>query len=92
MRFTVMTDMTDIALFRLPDGRAWIGHGPFESMPQMPAEGGAFYVNDFDLADPAPWKRPARLSEVAAETLAGSVGWNGAVMPRVQWAKPPHPP
>ncbi len=80
--------MTDIAFFRLPDGRAWIGQGPFESLAHMPAGGGAFYVNDFDLTDPAPWKRPARLIPVAADTLAASAGWDGTPAPHINWAKP----
>lgn len=80
--------MMDIALFRLPGGRAWIGQGPFESFAQAPAGGGAFYVNDFDLTDPLPWKKPARLVEVAADSLAQNAGWNGAQMPHIQWAKP----
>ncbi len=80
--------MTEFAFFRLPGGRAWIGTGPFEALAQPPAGGGAFYVNDFDLADPLPWKKPARLAEVALESLAASVGWNGAQPPRVTWAKP----
>jgi menaquinone-specific isochorismate synthase len=75
--------MTDIAFFRLPDGRAWIGQGPFESLANM-----AFYVNDFDLTDPAPWQRPTKLIPVAADTLAASIGWNGAQPPHIQWAKP----
>lgn len=80
--------MTDIAFFRLPDGRAWIGQGPFESLAQIPADGGAFYVNDFDLSDPAPWKKPAKLIPVAADSLAASTGWNGAQLPHITWAKP----
>jgi menaquinone-specific isochorismate synthase len=80
--------MTDIAFFRLPDGRAWIGQGPFESLAQMPADGGAFYVNDFDLSDPKPWKRPTQLLAVAADTLSVSAGWNGAQLPIITWAKP----
>jgi len=54
----------------------------------MPADGGAFYVNDFDLTDPAPWQRPTKLIPVAADTLAASIGWNGAQPPHIQWAKP----
>ncbi len=88
MRFTIREHMTDIALFRLPDGRAWIGQGPFESFAEAPAGGGAFYVNDFDLTDPQPWKKPARLQEVSAESLAQDIGWNGAQPPHIQWAKP----
>lgn len=80
--------MTDIALFRLPGGRAWIGQGPFEAYAEVPAEGGAFYINDFDLSDPLPWKKPRHLVEISPESLPQSAGWNGATMPHIQWAKP----
>jgi menaquinone-specific isochorismate synthase len=80
--------MTDLALFRLPDGRAWLGAGPFEELAAPPPDGGCFYVNDFDLSDPLPWKRPARLLEVNAEGLAAAAGWNGAQPPHITWAKP----
>lgn len=78
--------MTDIALFRLPGGRAWIGLGPFEAFAEAPAGGGVFYVNDFDLKDPLPWKRPAQLVEVTQETLDQVIGT--AQTPHIQWAKP----
>lgn len=81
-------NMTDIALFRLPGGRAWIGQGPFEAFAEAPAGGGAFYINDFDLSDPLPWKKPARLLDISPESLAQGAGWNGAQMPHIQWAKP----
>jgi len=80
--------MIDIALFRLPGGRAWIGQGPFESLAEAPAEGGVFYVNDFDLSDKRPWKKPSQLVEVSADSLAQKAGWNGATPPKIQWAKP----
>ncbi|TDU73192.1 menaquinone-specific isochorismate synthase [Prosthecobacter fusiformis] len=80
--------MMDIALFRLPDGRAWIGQGPFESFSEAPEGGGVFYINDFDLSDPQPWKKPAQLMEIQADTLAQGAGWNGAQLPHIQWAKP----
>jgi hypothetical protein len=86
--FHIETPMMDIALFRLPGGRAWIGQGPFENFAQAPAGGGAFYVNDFDLQDPLPWKRPAKLVEVTPESLAGQAGWNGAQPPLIAWSKP----
>lgn len=80
--------MTDIAFFRLPDGRAWIGYGPFESLAEMPMTGGAFYINDFDLSDPQPWKLPTRLVPVDSATLAQSAELKGAQPPIIQWAKP----
>ncbi|MDZ4288916.1 MAG: chorismate-binding protein [Prosthecobacter sp.] len=80
--------MTELAFFRLPGGRAWIGQGPFESLASAPDGGGAFYVNDFDLSDPRPWKKPARLTEVTAANLADLTGSNGAEAPHITWAKP----
>ncbi len=53
----------DIAFFRLPDGRAWMGEGPFMESA-APAASPCFYVNDFALSDPKPWKTPARLVEI----------------------------
>ena len=78
--------MTHLELFRLPDGRAWLGEGPFEDLAEMPSNGGVFYVNDFDLSDPRPWKRPSKLTELATgelETLFASVQ-----KPDIAWTKP----
>ncbi len=76
--------MTDFAFFRLPDGQAWLGLGPFSESADMP-EGTAFFANDFDLTDPRPWKKPARLIEVhSSQDLPGV----NAKM-RAMWEKPP---
>jgi menaquinone-specific isochorismate synthase len=80
--------MMEFALFRLPDGRAWLGEGPFTALATAPAAGGAFYINDFDLLDPKPWKVPARLHEITAATLGETIHLNGAQKPQIQWAKP----
>ncbi len=80
--------MMEFALFRLPDGRAWLGEGPFTALAAAPAEGGAFYINDFDLGDPLPWKVPARLQPITPETLPGIIHLNGAQPPHIHWAKP----
>ncbi len=80
--------MTDFALFRLPDGRAWLGEGPFTSHSAAPAAGGAFYINDFDLSDPQPWKVPARLHHLTLENHAALLALNGDEPPRINWAKP----
>lgn len=80
--------MMEFALFRLPDGRAWLGEGPFTALAAAPAAGGAFYINDFDLQDPLPWKVPARLHQITASTLAETIHLNGAKKPQIQWAKP----
>lgn len=80
--------MTDFALFRLPDGRAWLGEGPFTPHATAPASGGAFYINDFDLADSQPWKVPARLHVLTQENHAVLLALNSDLPPHITWAKP----
>lgn len=80
--------MTDFALIRLPDGRAWLGEGPFTPLAAAPAVGGAFYINDFDLSDPQPWKQPAKLHALTLENHAALLHVNGAQPPVINWAKP----
>ena len=78
--------MTPFALFRQPDGRAWLGEGPFEALPEAPANGAAFYWNNFDLNDPAPWKRPARIREISPNS--SDLPWADLPPPRVSWTHP----
>lgn len=51
------------------DGGILIGHGPFEESSEPPAEGTAFYVQDFALKDSKPWKIPARIERTTARDL-----------------------
>lgn len=78
--------MMDLALFRLPDGRAWIGEGPFAEAAEVPT-GNAFYVNDFALSSERPWKVPSRLLEVPAGRLPDTLGVRSS-RPRIVWQKP----
>lgn len=80
--------MTEFAFFRLPDGRAWIGEGPFESRTAPDARDACFYVNDFALSDPRPWKKPSRLHEVTDGPLPDRVLPSTDEPARVQWEKP----
>ena len=82
------TRMMEFALFRLPDGRAWLGEGPFTALATAPAAGGAFYINDFDLKDPKPWKVPVRLHPITAASLGEKIHLNGSQKPQIHWAKP----
>ncbi len=78
--------MIELAFFRLPDGRAWLGVGPFTESAEMPA-GTAFYINDFDLGDARPWKSPARLIEITDEAaLTREIGASGDL--GIVWEKP----
>jgi menaquinone-specific isochorismate synthase len=78
--------MSDFALFRLPDGRAWLGEGPFHSAPAAPPTGMAFYWNDFDLSDPSPWKIPTSIRPITAADT--DLPWSGLPCPKVHWTHP----
>ena len=54
----------------------------------MPRTGGAFYINDFDLSDPKPWKVPTKLEQVDSALLNQSANFNITEAPFIQWAKP----
>jgi menaquinone-specific isochorismate synthase len=84
--------MIEYAIFRQPDGRAWLGEGPFEPLAAAPPEGVAFYWNDFSLGDPLPWKRPARCVELPADDAAArdaALRWCAGRPPAVFWKQPP---
>ena len=80
--------MSDFALFRLPCGKAWLGLGPFSSGSVKP-DGPAFYVNDFDLSDPKPWKQPATCIELTDGCqLMREIGAKELATPQILWSKP----
>lgn len=57
-----MENTTDsLAWLARRDGCVVIGHGPFQNAADPPADGTAFYVQDFALTDPLPWKIPSRI-------------------------------
>jgi menaquinone-specific isochorismate synthase len=76
----------DIAFFRLPDGRAWMGEGPFVESSAAGA-GACFYINNFMLEDPKPWKTPTRLVEV--KSVMGLEPWlKDTRPPKIGWRRP----
>jgi menaquinone-specific isochorismate synthase len=65
------------------DGSVVIGYGPFESAAMMPATGAAFFIQDFALNDPQPWKIPTRLEVMSSSDFAAR---HASVPPLVcQW-------
>jgi menaquinone-specific isochorismate synthase len=52
------------------DGSVLLGHGPFQPATSAPAEGVAFYVQDFSMGDPAPWKIPIRIERLSPAEFA----------------------
>ena len=76
----------DFAFVQTAPGRLFVGWGPFEQLPFRRPERPAFYVTDFFLDDPHPWRHPTEWEEVSAEELAE----RGAMseVPRVDWEPP----
>jgi menaquinone-specific isochorismate synthase len=82
----VTAERMDIAFFRNPDGKAWMGEGPFTASA-APGSEGSFYINDFTLSDPQPWKTPRHLVEIKDEDNLKA--WLAdAEAPRISWTTP----
>lgn len=60
-----------------------IGHGPFEESTSPVSGGTSFYVQDFALGDPRPWKTPARIERTTPAEMASRLA--GAAPPSCQW-------
>jgi len=80
----------DFAFLRVPGVGFCVGRGPFREEAVEPEDGElVFYANDFQCADPRPWKRPERawvsadLGELVRE-VAGE--W-----PEIVWDMPSFP-
>lgn len=71
-----------IVIFGLPDGKRMIGYGPFEELTHRPADGVAFYVNDFGLQFARPWRVPSRWEILEAEVIPQ------ASLPEIVWTAP----
>ena len=65
------------------DGTVVIGRGPFEAAAEIPAAATAFYVQDFALQDPRPWKLPATLEVIDSGEFAARHATVPA--PRCHW-------
>lgn len=59
-----------IAWLTRRDGSVVIGHGPFEAAAGPPDEGVAFFLQDFALGDPLPWKIPEGIERLPGSGLA----------------------
>lgn len=77
------TAAKEFALLKKADGMILFGEGPFTEVETCPPlnDGVAFYVNDFALSDPKPWKIPASVSEISE--FSGLIGTGGNV--EVSW-------
>ncbi len=83
-RIDAMTGETgaEMAFLRDQGGGYVVGHGPFEDREAPPESGVAFYLNDFGLGNPKPWKVPARVERGSVPVFDGGnadplrVKWN----------------
>jgi menaquinone-specific isochorismate synthase len=73
----------DFAFIETSPGRVFAGWGPFEQLPFRRPGRPAFFVSDFFLDDPHPWRHPARWEETSFEELASRFPDSGP--PAVGW-------
>jgi menaquinone-specific isochorismate synthase len=66
------------------DGTLVIGHGPFSSSSEPPADGVSFYVQNFGLGDPLPWKTPSQIERTTVAAMGEKSKHPQAVS--CQWA------
>jgi len=76
----------DFAFVQTRVDRVFIGWGPFEHLPFRRAGRPAFYVSDFFLDDPHPWRHPAEWEEISLEELSSRMG--SAEAPAIEWETP----
>src|SRR5438067_5042970 len=79
--------MRDLAFVQTAPGRLFVGWGPFEQLPFRRPERPAFYVSDFFLDDPHPWRHPAEWEEIATDEFASRFA--ASTPPRIDWEPPP---
>jgi menaquinone-specific isochorismate synthase len=78
-----MSESRDKAWLVRPDGSAILGHGPFSSLEQPPADGTAFYVQRYGMDEAAPWKVPSAVERLGAAELAARLA--DCPPPRCEW-------
>lgn len=80
----------DFAFIQSAPGRVFVGWGPFEQSPFRFPDRPAFFIADFFLDDPHPWRHPASWEELSTEELAERFEEPGP--PVVTWEPVPREP
>src|SRR5215472_10413773 len=78
--------MRDFAFIQTASQRLFVGWGPFEQLPFRRPERPAFYVTDFFLDDPHPWRHPAEWEEISVDQFSAQDEANL----RVEWQPAPN--
>lgn len=85
MNTATTTPPKEFAFLESEDGGIVFGFGPFNEKPTPPKNESSFYVNQFSLDDPNPWKIPTKvikiqsLSEVLPCTPNVEIKWNPVI-------------
>lgn len=77
----------DFAFIQTAPNRVFIGWGPFEQAPLRRPDRPAFFISDFFLDDPHPWRHPATWEETTFDDLAARFEGEIAA-PRIAWEPP----
>jgi menaquinone-specific isochorismate synthase len=77
----------DFAFVQTAPNRVFVGWGPFEQAPLRRPDRPAFFISDFFLDDPHPWRHPATWEETTFDDLASRFGGT-AEPPRIAWESP----
>lgn len=78
-----MPAVRDFAFIQTSPGRVLVGWGPFEQLPFRRPGRPAFYITDFFLDDPHPWRHPAEWEELSVEELA--LRFEEGDVPEIEW-------
>src|SRR5437764_7920298 len=73
----------DFAFIQTQPNRVFVGWGPFEQLPFRRPGRPAFFITDFFLGDPHPWRHPAAWEEITFDELA--LRFPATDAPRVDW-------
>ena len=73
----------DFAFVQIAPDRVFVGWGPFEQLPFRRPERPAFFITDFFLDDPHPWRHPSSWEELTFEELAERMPDGGT--PQIEW-------
>ncbi len=76
----------DFAFIQTTPGRVFVGWGPFEQLPFRRPDRPAFFIADFFLDDPHPWRHPATWEEVSVNELSSH--FPSTAKPRIRWESP----
>lgn len=73
----------DFAFVQVSPGRLFVGWGPFEQLPFRRPDRPAFFITDFFLDDPHPWRHPATWEELSIDEFAAR--FPAAEAPHIEW-------